>query len=85
LRSPIVLTFGEFTNQLESFAWFGVATCLEFGVNQCIVYCDLVSASLGRDESNAFDLRLKVIKQFVCQAYSPVSKMSDCTVGNGYF
>lgn len=79
------LAFGEFTNQLENLAWFSVATCLEFGVNQCIVYCDLVTASLGRDESNAFDLRLKVIKQFVCQANGPVSKVSDSTVGNGYF
>jgi len=84
-RSPIGLALGVFTNQIENFPWFGVATCLEFGVNQCIVYCDLIPAPLGREECNAFDLRLKGIKQFVYQAYSPVGKVSDSTVGNGYF
>jgi len=78
------LAFGEFTNQLENLTWFSMATCLEFGVNQCIVYCYLVTASLGRDEGNALDLRLDAIKQFICQAYSPVSKVSDGTVGDGY-
>ena len=84
-RSPIGLALGVFTNQIENFPWFGVATCLEFGVNQRIVYYDLVPAPLGREECNAFDLRLKGIKQFGCQAYSPVGKVSDSTVGNGYF
>ena len=79
------LAFGEFTNQFKNFAWFSVATCLEFGVEQCIVYCYLVTASLGRDKGNAFDIRLNVVKQFICQAYSPVSKVSDGAVGDGYF
>jgi len=62
-----------------------MATCLELGVNQCIVYPDLETTSLGRDEGNAFDLRFKVIKQFIYQADSPVGKVSDSAVGNGYF
>jgi len=62
-----------------------VPSCLEFGVNQLIVHGDLVSASLGRDESNTLNFRLEVIEQFVCQAHGLVGEVSDCAIDNGYF
>jgi len=58
---------------------------LEFGVYQLIVHGDFVSASLGRDECDTLNLRLKAFEQFVCQAHGPVGEMSDSAINDGNF
>jgi len=60
-------------------------TSLKFGVYQFIVHGDLVPASFGRDECNTLNFRLDVLEQFVCQAYGPVSVVSDCAIDDGNF
>lgn len=58
---------------------------LEFGVYQLIVHSDLVPAPLRRDEHNILDLRLEILKQFLCQVHGPVGEVSDSAINDGYF
>jgi hypothetical protein len=57
---------------------------LEFRINQHVVYDNFETASIGRDESDAFNVRFDALKKFVCQANGPVGIMSDGTIGDGY-
>jgi hypothetical protein len=42
----------------------------------------LVAASIGRNESQAFDLCFKFLQQFICQAHGLVGIVSDRTVSD---
>lgn len=55
---------------------------LEFGIQQGIVDGNLEPASIGRDEGDTCDLRLEVVQKVICQAYSPVGEVSNCTVND---
>lgn len=66
----------------DDFARFCVPPSLEFGVDQLTIYTDLVPASIGWDESHAFDFRFKVLEQIVHQAHGPVSVMSDLAIND---
>jgi hypothetical protein len=76
------LSLGEFSNQFYHFTRFGMAACLEFGVDQLPVDTDFVPAAIGRDESHAFDLRFEMLEQIVRQANGPVSVMSDLAIND---
>ena len=57
-----------------------MAPCLEFGVDQLVVYADLKPASLGGNESHALDLWFEILEQIIYQAHGPVSVVSNCAV-----
>lgn len=59
-----------------------MAACAEFGVYQLPVYTDFVTASIGWDESHAFNFRFKILEQIVCQAHGPGSVMSDLAIND---
>jgi hypothetical protein len=78
----LVLLLYEFFNQTDHLARFGVATGLEFGIDQRAIYLDLEPASVRGKERQAFDLRFELLEQVICQAHGPVSVMSDCTISD---
>jgi len=59
--------------------------CLEFRINQLIIYADLELAAGGRDKADALDLWLEILQQIGNQAHGPVSVMSNCAIFDPYF
>jgi hypothetical protein len=53
---------------------------LEFGVNKLPVHTDLKAAAIGWNESEAFDLRFKILEQLVSQAHGPAGIVSNRTI-----
>jgi hypothetical protein len=72
----------KFLDQPDDFARVGMTPGLEFGVDQLPVYADFVTASVGRNESHAFNLWFKILEQIVCQAHGPVGIVSNRTVND---
>ena len=62
-----------------------MTTVLEFGVYQFIAYSDFVATSLGWEQGDTLDLRLKGFEKFFDQAHGPVGVVSDNAVCDRYF
>ena len=74
--------FGDFFDQPDHFTRFGVTPGLEFGKNKLPVYADLVTASTGRNQRYAFNLRFKIFEQIICQAHGPVGIVSNRAIND---
>jgi len=59
-----------------------VALCFQLGKEQAAVHLHFKTATIGRHQVNALDLRLEIMQQFLQQANGPVGIVSNCTVGD---
>lgn len=59
-----------------------MTSCLELGIQQGIIDGDLETASIGRNEGDALNLRFEVVQKLICQAHGPVGKVSNCAVSD---
>ena len=69
-------------DQTGYFARGGVASCLQFGIDQAVIEKHLEPAAIRRDEHHFSQVRFVFLKQFLHQADSPVGVVSDLAVGD---